>query len=214
MSLVGELFAKEFGEKEGVCWQRVMQVLASYNWKNGKFDVRLYLSGLKGMELKILSEYLKFLPKLRVVYNKHNYKIYDLVTNSLDAYKRMEKEKERKKKILPFIIKRAKEFSKELVRNIGLLEPMIFLRGSASPRSKKIFWYYDSPELIFVSDVDLEIIVPEVNTEIIHYSRNEAYNFSVKSKIPINVYFKRFSNLDEGLVKYGYPLSLPYKFYG
>jgi len=86
---------------------------------------------------------------------------------------------------------------------------MIFLRGSASPKSPKLFIYYDDEngKKIFVSDVDLDVLLPcYPDREIKEYVKREARKFSLERKIPIDAFITRIPSIDEGLFKYGYPL--------
>jgi hypothetical protein len=57
----------------------------------------------------------------------------------------------------------------------------------------------------------VEIVLPYIPIEIKKYIKEEAFKFSLKTKIPINTYVTDFSSIDEGLFKYGYPLFVPYK---
>jgi hypothetical protein len=213
MSLLGEIFAKEFA-KEKMDWRRVMQVLASYNWKNGNFDVRLELSGLKGYEEKILYDFFEFLlNSKKPYYETDKSKVFAWVGDEKEIGERIKTELEKKKKIQPFLIKTAERFANKLEREFYMLDPIVFLRGSASPKSPKIFWYYESKdETIFISDIDLEFILP-YDKEILEYVKNEAYRFSLTNKIPINVYFSELSSMDEGIFNYGYPLLIPYRLF-
>ncbi|MEM5836608.1 MAG: hypothetical protein QW058_02570, partial [Candidatus Aenigmatarchaeota archaeon] len=61
MSFVIEIFAREYGKEKRVDYRRVVQALASYNWGNGKCDVRLKLSGLENQIDDILPAYKNFL---------------------------------------------------------------------------------------------------------------------------------------------------------
>jgi hypothetical protein len=215
MSLLGEIFAKKFAEKENVDWENVMQALASY--KHFSPDVRLEISGLKNLGRKILDEFLKFKinfkPKFIVDTNYNDgLKIFSLVGSEEEIVNRIKYEIERKREIFPFLLKNAKEFTSRLIRNLYMFEPMILLRGSASPKSNNLFIYYEkSGKKIFVSDADLEIFFPYVPDEIKKYIKEEAYDFSLKTKIPINTHITNFSLIDKGSFKYSYPLFVPYK---
>jgi hypothetical protein len=215
MSFVGEIFSQQFAERENVSWENVMQALASY--KHLTPDVRLELSGLKHLGEKILHEFVEFMmnfkPEFEIIYTSNNgLKIFGLVGREEEIVKRIKNEDKKKKEITPFLIKNVKEFADELVKKLYIFEPMIFLRGSASPKSNNLFIYYEkNGQKIFISDVDLEIVLPYVSIEIKKYIKEEAFKFSLKTKIPINTYVTDFSSIDEGLFKYGYPLFVPYK---
>jgi len=162
MSLLGEIFAKKFAEKENVDWENVMQALASY--KHFSPDVRLEISGLKNLGRKILDEFLKFKinfkPKFIVDTNYNDgLKIFSLVGSEEEIVNRIKYEIERKREIFPFLLKNAKEFTSKLIKNLYMLEPMILLRGSASLKSNNLFIYYEKGgKKIFASDVDVEMI--------------------------------------------------------
>ena len=209
MSLVAEIIAKELGEKENLDWRRIMQLLASHK---GSSDVRRDLSGLGNLEEKILRECVSSLEKLEKDYNK-KLGIFDLIGDKEEIEERMKIESERKRKILPFLHENAREFANRIAENLYVLTPMIFLRGSASPRSPKLFIYYDeNGKKIFVSDVDLYIILPcYPEREIKEYVKREAYKFSLEREIPIDVFITTISSIDKGLFKYGYPLLIPYE---
>jgi hypothetical protein len=216
MSLLGEIFSKQFAEKENVDWENVMQALASY--KHFSPDVRLKLSGLKNLGRKILDEFVEFKinfkSKFRIVDINYNdgLKIFSLVGSEEEIANRIKDEIERKRKIFPFLFKNAKEFTSRLIKNLYMLEPIILLRGSASPKSNNLFIYYEKGgKKIFASDVDLEIFLPYVPDEIKKYIKEEVYDFSLKTKIPINTHITNFSLIDEGSFKYSYPLFVPYK---
>ena len=217
MSLVGELFAKDYAKERNLDWQRVMQVLASYNWENRTYDVRLELSGLKGLEEDIIYNFLTFMATEINHLTRKNYydfekKIFSFLGSPKEIVKRIEIEEKKKEKILPTLVNNAKEFAVKLGKELYMLEPMIFLRGSASPKSRKIFWYYEkNQERIFVSDIDIEVVICDFNNDVFNYARKEAYEFSLKNKIPINIHFMTFSNMDKGLFDYAYPLFIPYK---
>jgi hypothetical protein len=211
MSLVAEIIAKHLGEKEKLDWRRIVQLLASYGGSTS--DVRRDLSGLKEWEGKILREYVSCLEKLESGYGK-KLDIFDLIGNEKEVAERTKIEIERKRKILPFLVKNAGEFANRIGKNLYILTPMIFLRGSASPRSPKLFIYYEggSGEKIFVSDVDLNVLLPcYPDREIKEYVKKEACKFSLEREIPIDVFIAPISSVDEGLFKYGYPLFIPYE---
>jgi len=218
MSLVGEIFAKEFAEKENVDWKNVMQALASY--KHLTPDVRLELSGLKIFGGKILDEFIKFTrnfhPKYKIIYTNYNDKIFGLVGSEEEVTNRIKTEFEKKVKIFPSLVKIAKEFVGRLFEKfyaLDLLEPVILLRGSASPKSNNLFIYYEKDgEKIFISDVDLEIILSCTSYEIKKYIKKEAYDFSLKTRVPINTHVTNFSSVDKGSFKYSYPLIFPAEF--
>jgi hypothetical protein len=214
MSLVSEVFAKNFAKDKKVDWQRVVQLLASYNWETQVFDVRAKLSGLEDLEEKTLEAFLEFLKELREPYLSMNKSlVFSLLGTEAEVDKRIKEEIEKKVKIKPFLIETLKKFASELVGKIDYIEPIIFLRGSASPNSPKIFWYYeDKKEKIFISDVDLEFVLPYFEIEILDYMKWEAYKFSLREKIPVNVHFTKISDLDDGIFKYGYPIFIPYRF--
>jgi hypothetical protein len=208
---VGEIFAKKFAKNFGVNWQRVMQVLASYNFESNTFDVRLELSGLKNLKEKILFDFLNFVSQPGKTY-RDAYNPFALLGTQREIDDRIRIEMKKKSEVKSLIISEAKKFSTELAKNFHELEPMIFLRGSASPRSRKIFLYYDDEEKIFVSDIDIQILLPYITSELINYSIRKAYDFSLKNRIPINVYCSHLSQIGDGLIKYGYPLFIPYEF--
>jgi hypothetical protein len=215
MSLVGEVFAKEFAREKKIDWRRVMQLLASYNWDTEIFDVRLKLSGLENLKEEILKAFIKFLMNLKESYLFVNKSIlFSFLGDKSEIEKRIKSEIEKKVKIQNILIENSKKFTSELVRKIYVLEPMVFLRGSASPKSSKIFWYYeDEKEKIFISDIDLEIVLPDFDKKLLNYFNSEAYKFSLKEKVPINVYLTRVSELGNDVFSYGYPVFIPYNFY-
>jgi uncharacterized protein YuzE len=215
MSLLGEIFAKEFAKDKGIDWRRVMQVLASYNWENGNFDVRLKLSGLEDMKEKILYGFFEFLLNSKnTYYETDKSKVFAWVGDEKEIGERIKTELEKKRKIQPVLIKNAEKFTNELIRELCVLDPIVFLRGSASPNCPKIFWYYKlKDEIIFISDIDLEFVLHYFDEEILKYVKNKAYRLSLTNKIPINVHFSELSSMDEGIFNYGYPLLIPYRLF-
>jgi len=215
MSLVGEIFAKEYVENKKIDWRRVVQLSASYNWENGNFDVRLQLSELEDLKEEILKEFLKFFRNLKEPYLPFGKSpLFYFQGSEEEIWSRIKREIEKKKKIQPLIIETAKKFTNELVRKLYILGPMVFITGSASPRSNKIFWYYeDKNENIYISDVDVEILFPYYEKEILDSVKKEAYNFSLNEKIPINVHLTPVQDADKKIFRYGYPIFIPNEFY-
>ncbi len=213
MSLVGELFAKEFGKKIGKDWRRIMQVLASYNQKSDTFDSRLKISGLNEFKDEIMREFLNFYLELknktRICFLNKKYPPFGLVGDEKRIIERIEKEKKRKFRILPYILEKVNEFLNSLPDNFYKLNPLIFLRGSASPRNEeKIFWYYTHKnEKIFISDIDIHILLPYAFREIRNWLKLKARRFSISNKIPINPYVTHYSK-DKSISKLWYPLRI------
>jgi hypothetical protein len=207
MSFVAEVIAKDIGKREGIDWRRIVQLLASY--KNFSPDVRRELSGLKDIEMKILDESFNLLIKLEEIY-KRKLSFFDLVGSKEEIEERIKNEIKRKREIFPYLLENVRRFINELDRNLFIFSLMIFLRGSASPRSPKLFIYYEeNGEKIFVSDIDIDIIFPFYpGREIEEYIKRKAYRFSLETGIPINPCVKDISSIDRGLFRYGYLVLL------
>lgn len=213
MSLVGELFAKEFGEKIGKDWRRIMQVLASYNQKNKTFDCRLEISGLVKEKDKIIRAFYNFCfdleRKTRIKFvNRKKYPPFGLVGKGKEIEKRIERERRKKFKILPYVLKKVDEFLDSLPDFFYELNPLIFLRGSASPRTKKIFWYYvDKGKIYFLSDIDLQVVLPYGLEKIAQWLKLKARKFSVSNEIPINPFVTHYS-AENYISELFYPLRI------
>jgi hypothetical protein len=209
MSFVAEIIAKYIGEEEGIDWRRIVQLIASF--KNFPYDdVRVELSGLRDIKEKIFYESLKYLIELRKVYKIENLGYFDLVGSEEEKEERRKKEIIRKRKIFPYLLRNAQDFVKMLIEDLYTIPLMAILRGSASIRSPKLFIYYEeNKKIIFISDVDIYIILPFYpEREVREYVKRKAYEFSLKTEIPINPYVTHISSIDNSFIKYGYPLLI------
>jgi len=214
MSFVIEIFAREYGKEKRVDYRRVVQALASYNWGNGKCDVRLKLSGLENQIDDILPAYKNFLKDFlkELDYNlgfiAHKFH-FNLVGNSEEVLRRIKYEIDKKMKILPYLIRQSREFAKKVEKET-CLDQIVVLTGSASPKINKLFIYYDTNEKIFVSDVDLRFYLPYVDEDIIKFVNHLAYEFSLKTKIPINSWVENLYKIPDEVLKFGIPIYISY----
>ncbi len=221
-----EAFAEEFAEESGYSPLSIMLVVAGYNPKGDRFSLRAELSGIPSHEWeRILVEFESRKMEIKArfpVSVKFNEKITFLANSMEEVERRYEEEMKRKQEIFPLVKRVSEDFVERVVKSSPHFcehLQLAFLRGSASPRSPKPFFYYldANGNYTAISDVDVTLVF-DLPTRLVLRAffptiKRIARDVSFASGMEINPWVSSLDRFDNAIFRFGYPIYVSPQLY-
>lgn len=196
-----ELFAKCYSAETGYSETSLRILLSAYDRKYKTIDSRAFFSGISMEEQnEIINDYLKFYDEIRdsdeFASKKRVGKRLLLADDihSMESWIRNELIK--KEDIHPTLDKIAYDY----VKSLDHRPEIAYITGSASMKSKNPFLFIeDAGQKFFLSNLDMALVYPIVNKDIVIHCINQAKRKGFRNKMRMQIWPMTFENMGERL---------------